>query len=216
MRIARLDVVNAALVAGAFVLAATFFNAMPDEIAVHWRIDGSADRYVAKPLGPYVAPIFSALLFIVLQALPRISPDGFRMDGFLGPYRWLQFAVHLGLLVYCAALALKGLGFSGVTDRVVFFVWGLYFVWAGNLLPKFQRNFFVGVRTPWTLVDDGVWFRSQRRAGWLLVVSGLTSCAAGALGFGVAPIVVAVFASVTIPAILSYFDYRSARRAAAA
>ena len=212
MRVTKLDIVNAALVVVSFAVVAALYKVMPEQVPVHWRMDGSADRYVAKPFGPYVGPAFSALLFIVLQALPRISPEGFRMDGFLGPYRWLQLAVHLALLAFCATLALQGLGYTDTTNRVVFFVWGIYFVWAGNLLPKFQRNFFVGVRTPWTLVDDGVWFRAQRRAGWLLVVSGITSCLAGVLGLGVTSIAIAVFASITIPAILSYFDYRRVRR----
>ena len=49
---------------------------------------------------------------------------------------------------------------------------GLIFVFAGIMMRKAKRNFFVGIRTPWTLSSDWVWDRTHRIGSVLFVLSG--------------------------------------------
>jgi uncharacterized membrane protein len=39
----------------------------------------------------------------------------------------------------------------------------------GNVLGKLRSNFFVGIRTPWTLSSEHVWDQTHRWAGRLFV-----------------------------------------------
>jgi len=75
-------------------------------------------------------------------------------------------------------------------------------------MGKFRKNFFVGIRTPWTLTSDVVWERTHRLAGWLFVLAGLVWIVGGLLHASPVVLVVAALAAGFIPAIYSYFLYR--------
>ena len=50
---------------------------------------------------------------------------------------------------------------------------GTLFIIVGNYLGKTRSNFFIGIRTPWTLSSDSVWQKTHRLAGKLFMLSGL-------------------------------------------
>jgi uncharacterized membrane protein len=86
----------------------------------------------------------------------------------------------------------------------------------GNVLPRVRPNFFVGIRTPWTLASDTVWRRTHRVAGKLLVGGGVLSLAAIALApnlvafpLTIASMVVALLG----PSAASYVFWRNEQRA---
>jgi uncharacterized membrane protein len=54
---------------------------------------------------------------------------------------------------------------------------GLLFVFLGNYLTRVEPNWFIGIRTPWTLSSDSVWRRTHRTGGWLMVIGGLVLAA---------------------------------------
>jgi uncharacterized membrane protein len=82
----------------------------------------------------------------------------------------------------------------------------------GNFMGKFRKNFFVGIRTPWTLTSDVVWERTHRFAGWLFVLAGAVWIVGGLLRASPAVLVVAVLVAMLVPAVYSYFLYRRVER----
>lgn len=85
---------------------------------------------------------------------------------------------------------------------------GLFLVIAGNLMGKLTRNFFVGIRTPWTLASDEVWLRTHRLGGKILVLAGIVVFVLGLLGVRAPWKLVVILVAVSIPVAYSYVIYR--------
>jgi uncharacterized membrane protein len=93
-------------------------------------------------------------------------------------------------------------------DRIIHTAVGLLLIVLGNFMSKFTRNFFIGIRTPWTLASEEVWFRTHRLGGRLFVVAGLILVLTGLLGGGGVPVFVAAGIAAGIPWVYSYIVYR--------
>jgi hypothetical protein len=72
----------------------------------------------------------------------------------------------------------------------------------GNYLGKTTRNFFLGIRTPWTLASDEVWRRTHRLGGWTMVGAGVALVVMGLFGASELALLVIVAAAALIPVVL--------------
>jgi len=50
---------------------------------------------------------------------------------------------------------------------------GLLFIFVGLMLNKAKRNYFIGIRTPWTLANDVVWQKTHRLGSKLFILAGI-------------------------------------------
>jgi uncharacterized membrane protein len=210
MKISRATLLSLALVAGAFVAAAVLYSRLPELVPTHWNVRGVADGFTPKPWGPFVLPLVMLGVFALLSALPRISPRGYRMDRFLRVYKILQTTILAFLFLVTLLVLLAGVGSPVPMERAILAATGLLFIVLGNFMGKLTKNFFVGIRTPWTLASDEVWLRTHRLGGKLFVLAGAGFVLAGLLGGGaVAPLIgAALVAAVVIPIVFSYVLYR--------
>jgi len=78
----------------------------------------------------------------------------------------------------------------------------------GNYPTKFPKHFFVGIRTPWTLASDEVWFKTHRLAGWLFSIAGVAMFIGALIGVPMAPLIVLVLAAALMPVVFSLLCYR--------
>lgn len=210
MKISRATLLSLALVAGAFVAAAVLYERLPERVPTHWNVRGVADGFTPKPWGPFVLPLVMLGVLALLAALPRISPRGYRMDRFLRVYGILQTSILAFLFLVTLLSLLAGVGAPVSMERAILAATGLLFIVLGNFMGKLTKNFFVGIRTPWTLASDEVWLRTHRLGGKAFVLAGAGFVLAGLLGGGaVVPLIVAALvAAVVIPIVFSYVLYR--------
>jgi uncharacterized membrane protein len=212
MKFGKFELASLALVLSSFAAVAILYQRLPDIVPVHWGLSGEANRFAPKPWGPFIGPIMSAALFTIFLTLPYISPKGFRIEPFSRVYRIIQLTVQIFLFVLLLAQLLTGIGFAVPIRRVAMASTGVFIIVLGNLMGKVRRNFFVGIRTPWTLGNDEVWSRTHRLGGWLMVLAGFVFAMAGLMGRGFL-IGVAVLASAAIlPVIYSYVVSRHVQR----
>ena len=113
------------------------------------------------------------------------------------------FTLALEVVVLLAAI-----GAPVHMDRLLFAAMGLLFVVLGNFMGKVTKNFFVGIRTPWTLASDEVWLRTHRLGGKLFVVAGIGLLVCALLGVGFIAMMVALAVAGGIPVVYSYLLYR--------
>lgn len=208
MTLRRADLVGLALVGGAFVLAASIYDGLPGPVPTHWDHQGRPDGVTPKPLGAFVLPIVTAAVWGVLALLPRLSPRGYSIERFRRVYDIVRTAT-LAFVTIAGAVAL--LAAAGCPIRplsVVTVAIGLLLAVLGNYMGKMRRNFFVGVRTPWTLASEEVWLRTHRLASKLFVGAGIVVAAAGLTGAGVWLLPVVVGAAALASAAASYVFYR--------
>jgi uncharacterized membrane protein len=204
----RANLLNLALVVGSFAAVAVLYRSLPDPVPVHWDARGQVNGFMPKPWGALVLPLVTLGTYLLLSILPRISPHGFRFDRFRGTYQIIRTAI-LAFLFFGTLLALLAAAGVGVSvARAVPFGVGVLFVVLGNVLGKVTKNFFVGIRTPWTLASDEVWLRTHRLGGRVFVVAGLAMAVTALVGGGPAPMLVVSLAAPLIPVVYSYVIYR--------
>ena len=154
-------------------LAALLYDGLPDLIPTHWDARGVATGYMPKPLGVAVYVALPIAIFLAIKALPAISPRGFRMGGFQRVTDILTLAATLMVSGIGVAVLLVASGRNLPMLAVVQLLTGGFFIVLGNFLGKVRRNFFIGIRTPWTLASDEVWARTHRFGGWVFVIAGI-------------------------------------------
>lgn len=163
----RLDLLPAFLIFFPFVLGAVFFGFMPEKMATHWSADGAPDGYLPKLYGVFLLPVISAGIYFLLVFLPKIDPLKKNIDAFKP--RYMEFVtLLLGFLLYVYLLTIvANLGYS--INIFIFLIPALsvLFYFLASLLEHSRRNFFIGIRTPWTLSSDAVWQKTNRLGGTL-------------------------------------------------
>lgn len=204
----RANVICFLFIAAAVVFAAILYPDLPQQIPSHWNFEGEIDDYMRKPWGVTILPLAAIFVFVIMRLIPLISPKGFRTDNFMDVIN--IFTVTLvGFTSGIAILVL--LEASGIDVRInetIFAGLGLLFVVLGNYMGKVRKNFFIGIRTPWTLASDEVWSRTHRLGGRVLVVVGLFLMVNSVVRFELQWIIVAIVTVALVPVVYSYVIYR--------
>ena len=206
----RLELAMLLVIAAMFAAAAAVWSVAPSEIPVHWNVSGEVDRYGGKFEGLLLLPLIALGLYLLLRYLPRIDPLRANYARFSGVYT----AIRVALLLLMAAI--YGVVIAWVLQnpidmsRLMPAAIGALFVFLGSVLAKVKPNWFVGIRTPWTLSSTRSWERTHRLGGWLFLALGGLFLLTGILGlgsFGLAAfgVMVGVF---VILVVYSYFAWR--------
>jgi uncharacterized membrane protein len=208
MKLNRGEVLGLMMILAAVLISVVLYPRLPETLPSHWNFHGEADGFVHKPFGPFLGPALMAGVLLLFVALPAISPRGFRFETFRPVWAVLEASI-LGLLFLIHALALmQGMGKPVDVNRGVAVGFGLLLVVLGNFMGKVTRNFFVGIRTPWTLASEEVWLRTHRFGGRLFVLAGLVLFVSAFLGGGWVVAAVAVGAATILSVVYSYLVYR--------
>ncbi len=186
---------------------------LPDPIPSHWNIEGEVDGYLPKLLGVLIIPLvmipFSALFFL----LPRIDPLKENYPKFQRYFEGFILAFVAFLLIIQLWIIVWGLGYP-ISPTLLFpIILGALFIYLGFLIEHAEQNWFVGIRTPWTLSSERVWKKTHTLGGTLFKIAGILAMAGVlfgkyALWFSLVPVlVVSVFT-----VIYSYLEYWNEKR----
>ena len=202
------DVLGLLLVIASFVIVAVQYPSLPDPMPTHWNAAGQVNGWMPKFWGAYFLPLLMAGMWLLFLVLPKISPRGFEMEPFLRAWGVLKVTI-LALMTYIGMLVLRAAQHGGeMSQTPIFVAIGILFAVIGNLLGKVTRNFFVGIRTPWTLASEEVWYRTHRLAGKLFVAAGLFMVVASLAGLRLWPLFVSLGVAALVPVVYSYVIYR--------
>jgi uncharacterized membrane protein len=181
---------------------------MPAMIPTHWNGQGQINGYMTPFKAVVVPMVIIAGLALLTILLPAVSPRGYGIKPFASVFIIVMLAVQAFVLVTAFGVLLNGAGHPMRQPLVVIVGLGLLWMVIGNYMGKLRKNFFAGIRTPWTLANDEVWERTHRMAGGVFVLAGLATVIAAFAGV---PLMVGVYVLVTaalIPAIYSYVIYQ--------
>jgi uncharacterized membrane protein len=170
---------NGGIVAAAWAFSLAVYSRLPFRVPTHWGLDGQVDGWSSRPAGAFFMPAVMVGIWALLTFLPRIDPRRENYAKFRGTYDAIVASVLVVmLLIHITALS-AALGYDIPIARVIPFAVGGLFIVIGNLLPRARPNWFVGIRTPWTLSSDRVWERTHRLGGLMLVITGIALVIAG-------------------------------------
>jgi len=167
------EIVWLGIVLASFIIGIYFYPQMPERMASHWNIKGEVDGYLPKFWGLFLMPFISLCIFLLSIAIPKIDPLKYNIDKFRKYYDWFVILV-IGLLLYAYLLTIFwniGIRFSMIQALAPAF--GGLFYYCGILAENAKRNWFIGIRTPWTLSNEKVWDKTHRIGGQLLKIAGI-------------------------------------------
>lgn len=191
-------------------LVAAVYAALPARVPTHWGLDGTV-TYSGKGT-MWLLALMPLLLTALLRVLPKIDPRRKNYARFQDYYDGFVLVMAVFLLLVNAVTVVEALrpGTLAVW-RVIVMAVGLLFLILGNLMPKVKSNFFMGIKTPWTLSDPDVWNRSQRLGGRLFFLAGLAMLVCGLLLGEYAAFIVTMAGALgagLVPCVMSYIWYR--------
>jgi len=188
------------------VVSVWAYGRLPETVATHWNLQGTPDGFSSRFWAVVVMPLVTVGVTGLFNVLPRVDPRRENYAKFLDSYWLIANAILVFTGVVHGLILANGLGYTVQVDRLLPVGVGLLFVFLGNYLTRVEPNWFIGVRTPWTLSSDTVWRKVHRTAGWLFVIAGIV-IAAGAFAPRSAfmPLfVVTIVAAAGIPVAQSY------------
>ena len=190
---------------------------LPDKVATHWGLDGRPDGWSSARFGALLLPGVMILMSALFAALPNIDPLR-KNYAFHGSVYFLLANVIVAFMGVVHLLVLgSALGWPVDMRRVLPILIGALFVFIGRLLPRIQPNWFMGIRTPWTLSSEQVWRKTHQvgatcftAAGAGIVVIGLLAPGAMATKLMLAAILLGAF----WPVVYSYLEWRREKEGA--
>lgn len=162
------------IIAGSIVAGALLWNLLPDPMASHWNINDQVNGTMPKFWGVFLMPIMSLGMFLLFLVLPSIDPLKANIAKFRETFNVFILLIFL-FLAYVWKLSIAwNLGFTNFKMSTSMLpAMGLLFVFVGYLLRKAKRNFFIGIRTPWTLSSDTVWDKTHQLGSILFYACGV-------------------------------------------
>jgi len=168
----KVNLLTIAIIILPFALGIYLYPLIPDVFATHWGLYGEPDGYSSKFVGLFLMPTFSLVIYLLFLFLPKIDPLKGNIKKFKN-YFDLFILTLVGFLFYMYMLTMFwNLGFQ--FNFVLFITppFAILFYLVGILLEKTKRNWFVGIRTPWTLSSDNVWDKTHKLGSVLFKVMG--------------------------------------------
>ncbi len=208
----RVEIPQLAILTAMFVLALVTWPSAPDRLPVHWNWAGEVDRYGGRFEGLLAMPLIATAVYLLLRIAPRIDPGRANYPGFRGVYAFIRIVI---LTVMASLYVLVHLWIRGrsvdMQTAVPVLMAGL-FIALGATMGKLRPNWFLGIRTPWTLSSKTAWVRTHRLGGWLFILLGLSMVMAMPFTEGAFATRLLVFGAAGIAAwsmVYSYIIWRS-------
>ena len=171
------------LIIGATIAGLLLWNRLPEQMASHWNANDQVNGYTSKFWGVFMVPLMTLGMFLLFLVIPVIDPLKANIARFRGIFNLFILFV-IGFMIYIYAITLLwNLGYTGFgMSRAMLPAMGLLFILVGYLLRQSKRNWFIGIRTPWTLSSDYVWDKTHQLGAILFMASGVLAFIGGFFG----------------------------------
>lgn len=211
-------IIAVSLMLAAWGLSAWFYPGLPQRIPTHWNIHGEVDGYGDKQWAAFMVPAMMAGFLVLFACLPALSPRHFEVDAFKSTYLYIMVLI-MGLFAYIHGIILlatwqevRGGPKAFDLGRTMIGGMFLFFALMGNVMGKVRKNFYIGVRVPWTLASDRVWNDTHRLAAWLMVLGGILGFLIVVSGQSLVLALAILVGSLIVPVFYSFFHYKALER----
>lgn len=185
------------------VLGIVLAPTLPDNIPSHWNLKGEVDGYMAKNIGVLFLPLLAMVIMVLMVALPRYDPDYRRYTEFQSAYDGLILLIVSFLMILYGITLLWSSGIEISMNSLMSVMFALLYVGVGIFLRSVKKVWFVGIRTPWTLLSENVWIKTHQAGSWIFILAGVF-CLGGILATQYAYFFVLVPMSIGVCGIIVY------------
>lgn len=181
---------------------------LPSIVPTHWNIEGKPDQYGSPAISLWMMPGTVAFMILLTLALPALSPKKYEVSRFERTFAYTMVLVTALMAALHVVILNASAGAKFDMSRVMMTILFAFFALIGNVLGKVKQNFYVGIRTPWTLADARVWDATHREASHIWLVGGIIGSLISLAGVPMAVSIVFLLLVALIPVVRSYLIYR--------
>jgi uncharacterized membrane protein len=208
-------IVSLLLVVIAVVASGFVYARLPEQVASHWNVNDEVDGTMSRFWGAYLMPLISLGMLVLFLIVPSIDPLKANVEKFRAEFN-LFIVLIIAFMLYLHGLTIAwNLGYQSFKMSLAMLpAMGFLFVFIGWMMTKAKRNYFIGIRTPWTLSSDLVWDKTHALGGRLFMIAGGVVLFSGFFGVGgILLMVIAILLSAFVPIIYSYVLYQQETKA---
>jgi uncharacterized membrane protein len=174
MKLRKGEMLSAVIIAAMFTFSVFLIPRMPSVMPVHWGFTGRADGYMQKIPAMLIMPFIAVLYFFVFVVITRIDPKK-RMEEFAGDVDIFNNTALVLMIYMYLIMILSASGFNINMNVAMAPLFAVLFFALGGLMEKSKQNYFIGIRTPWTLENGEVWDKTHERAGTVMRLCAVAS-----------------------------------------
>ncbi|MEM7763523.1 MAG: SdpI family protein [Pseudomonadota bacterium] len=202
------NLISIAIILIAAIASLVSYPTLAEQVPTHWNAAGEIDGYSSRLTAALMGPVGALGMMLLMWVIPAISPKGFGTGEFTPVVHIFQVAMVAFMAAIGGLILLAGRGVDVSMEYLIPIGVGLLFVVLGNYMGKLRKNFFIGIRTPWTLASDEVWARTHRLGGYLFVAAGIGLMLSAFIGMNTWLITTLALGAGLIPVAYSFLLYR--------
>ncbi|MFN8411035.1 MAG: SdpI family protein [Anaerolineales bacterium] len=200
------------MIAIALIAGAVLWDHLPAQMPSHWNVYDQVDGTIPRIWGVLLMPLVTLGMFALFLVVPNIDPLKANLAQFRDTFNlFIVFIVAFMLYIHALTLAWS-LGYTNFhMSTAMLPMMGLLFIFIGYMMRKAKRNFFIGIRTPWTLSSDTVWDKTHQLGSVLFMLSGALALLGGFFGgiLSLLMMLIPLTGSTIILIVYSYVLYRN-------
>lgn len=157
------------------IAAMIVYPKMPDQVPIHWNVNGEIDDYGSREFGTFFLPVLNIIMYVLFLVLPKIDPKRENYRKFNSSYLLIRYSLHLFFILLFGLTAAVSLGYPVNIGKWVAAGVAVLFIVMGNIMGRVRHNYFVGFKFPWTLANEEVWKRTHQFGAKAMVSGGIAS-----------------------------------------
>lgn len=155
------------IIIASFLIATIFYDSMPEQMESHWNSEWIVDWYITKFWWLYLMPFIAIIIYTIFLIIPKIDPLGDNIKKFRSSFENFKLLILLFLFYIYLLSIYWNLWNRFDMDLMILPALSILFFYIWILLSHAKRNWFIWIRTPWTLSSDKVWDKTHKLA-WKL------------------------------------------------
>jgi len=155
-----------------FIYLASIWNELPEKVPTHWNIKGGIDRFGEKSellLIPILLPLSIYILFLII---PKIDPKN-KIAKMGNKYQHIKILLTTFMSILALFIIYSAKNQSFANPNYIVLLIGISYIILGNYFKTIKANYFIGIRTPWTLENETVWKETHKLGGKMWFIGGI-------------------------------------------
>ena len=168
----RKEISLIAIVSLPFIYLAYIWNELPEKVPMHWNIKGEIDRFGEKTELLLIPILLPLLIYIIFLIVPKIDPKN-KISKMGNKYQHIKILLTTFMSILALFIIYTAKNQSFANPNYIVLLVGILYIILGNYFKTIKANYFIGIRTPWTLENETVWKETHKLGGKMWFIGGI-------------------------------------------
>jgi len=155
-----------------FIYLAYIWNELPEKVPMHWNVKGEIDRFGEKTELLLIPILLPLLIYIIFLIVPKIDPKN-KISKMGKKYQHIKILLTTFMSILALFIIYSAKNQSFANPNYIVLLIGILYIIFGNYFKTIKANYFIGIRTPWTLEDETVWKETHKLGGKMWFIGGI-------------------------------------------